>query len=57
MIYRYNKFVNIVLEFQWPILLFGLQNLNKAHKLKICIFTETYRVFRPERVRVRLESI
>lgn len=41
MIYRYNKFVNIVLEFPWSILLFGLQNLNKAHKLKICIFTET----------------
>lgn len=42
MIYRYNKFVNIVLEFQWSILLFGLQNLNKADKLKICIFTEAY---------------
>lgn len=57
MIYRYNEFVYIVLEFQLSILLFGLQNLNKAHKLKICIFTETYRVFRPARVRVRLESI
>ena len=41
MIYRYTEFINIVLEFQLSILLFGLQNLNKAHKLKICIFTET----------------